>query len=69
MTKRTTISLPASLLEKAELLMQARDFNDFSGLIQTLIREEYERRHGPMTLQDKLTPPGKYPPHKRPKDC
>ena len=43
---RTTISITPSILRKAEEVMNARSFSDFSGMLHQLIREEYERRVG-----------------------
>jgi len=54
MTKRTTITLPKSLRAQAEELMKLRQFTDFSGFLQTLIREEHERRRSaPLMLTGK----------------
>lgn len=41
---RTTISIPSTIYAKAQSIMKARDFSDFSGFLQQLIREEWERR-------------------------
>jgi hypothetical protein len=65
-TKRINISLPVSIQEKAQAIMAARDFGDLSGFLQQLIREEYERRHGPAPIADELRePPTPYGPKKR----
>jgi hypothetical protein len=53
-TIRTTITLPDAIKKKAEAIMEARDFGDLSGFLQQLIREEYERRHGPITMADEI---------------
>lgn len=42
---RTTLSFAPAVYAKARKVMEARDFNDFSGFIQQLIREEWERRN------------------------
>jgi metal-responsive CopG/Arc/MetJ family transcriptional regulator len=55
-TKRINISVPESLLEQAKATMEVRAFEDFSGFIQQLIREEYERRHGPQLIQETSPP-------------
>jgi len=47
---RTSITIPPSVYDLALEVMELRNFTDFSGFLQTLIREEYERRHGPLTL-------------------
>lgn len=46
-SKRKNITLPKSIIELADKLMELRKFTDFSGFAQQLIREEWERRHGP----------------------
>lgn len=46
MAKRTTITISEPIYQRALAVMEARAFDDFSGYIQALIREEYERRHG-----------------------
>jgi metal-responsive CopG/Arc/MetJ family transcriptional regulator len=63
--KRTTITISEALYAKAEELMRLRDFGDFSGFIQQLIREEYERRHGPATLAEKKKSPARLKPEER----
>lgn len=40
------------VLELAEAVMAVRSFDNLSGFISQLIREEYERRHGPATIQN-----------------
>ncbi len=50
--KNTTIG--KNILERADAVMKARGFDDFSEFISALIREEYERRHPPV-----LTPSNK----------
>jgi hypothetical protein len=45
---RKTISMPFALAMRAELLRTDLAHPDLSSLIQALIREEWERRHGPM---------------------
>ncbi len=45
MKRRTNISIEETLYDRAQLLMADRAFSDFSGFLETLIREEWERRH------------------------
>lgn len=49
-TKRTTITITEELYALAKQVMKARTMSDFSGFVQTLIREEYERRGGVIEL-------------------
>jgi hypothetical protein len=46
--KRTTVTLPAGLYERAESAMKAQDFTTFSDYVQHLIRED-ARQHGAYT--------------------
>lgn len=55
-SERTNISIAPRIREMAETLMQARAFSDFSGFLAQLIREEWERRHGPMMVPDANAP-------------
>lgn len=50
---RTTISITPSVYAKAQDIMKVRDFSDFSGLLHQLIREEWERRRGPVLIREK----------------
>jgi Arc/MetJ-type ribon-helix-helix transcriptional regulator len=65
--KRTTVTLPAGLYERAEAAMHAQDFTTFSDYIQYLIRED-ARLHGAYAIQeqhanygDKPQPPAAKP--------
>lgn len=70
---RTTMSFSRGILDKAQRVMDARDFTDFSGFIQQLIREEWERRGLPEPTQReprearrpavRVKPPGKLKPN------
>jgi hypothetical protein len=51
---RINISMDPGIRALADEVMAARRFGDFSGFIEQLIREEYERRAGPMRA---VTPP------------
>ncbi len=65
-TKRTTITIPQSLYEVAEEVMDARHFSDFSGFVQSLIREEWERRQAALKLGEHSPAVTQHPtaPHK-----
>jgi hypothetical protein len=43
MKRRIQVSLNPELVQEAKRLMAARKFDSFSGLLETLIREEWER--------------------------
>jgi hypothetical protein len=45
--RRKNISIHPAVLERAADLMGARAINNFSELLATLIREEYDRRQPP----------------------
>lgn len=47
MKTRRNITIDPSILARANELMNLRCFSDFSGFIEQLIREEWDRRHGP----------------------
>jgi hypothetical protein len=63
------------VVELAEELMKLRGFDNLSGFLSQLVREEHERRRGPVTFQDKpapshasapaTTPRVTYPKHRR----
>lgn len=55
--RRTNITISDALYEKAQELMRLRHFTDFSGYLQQLIREDWERRGDPLLHQylDQLT--------------
>ena len=44
MKERVQISINPELIADAEKIMSSRHFDSFSGLLEALIREEYERR-------------------------
>lgn len=56
-TERTNISIAPRIREMADALMAARAFSDFSGFVAQLIREEWERRNGPMLLPPAASAP------------
>jgi len=45
---RRNITINPEIAALAEALMKLRKFDDFSGFVEQLIREEYERRTGPV---------------------
>jgi len=55
MNKRTTISISEDIYALALKVMEARLQEDFSGLVQILIREEYERRGGILRIENAPT--------------
>jgi hypothetical protein len=56
--QKTNLSLEPELLKKAKAIMKARDFGtNLTGFIETLIREEWERRHGPVMMLEKTVYP------------
>jgi len=44
---RRNVTLNPHVIARATEVMQLRHFDDFSGFIEQLIREEWERRNGP----------------------
>jgi Arc/MetJ-type ribon-helix-helix transcriptional regulator len=50
--KPINLTLHERVLTFAENLMELGGYSSVSGLVETLIREEYERRHGPITMHD-----------------
>lgn len=55
MKLRKNISISKRVFDMAESIMKARGFDDFSSLLEQLIREDDERRRGPHTIRE--TPP------------
>lgn len=52
--KRTTITISHELYERALAVMHSRLIDDFSGFVQILIREEYERRLQNVSFMEEL---------------
>jgi hypothetical protein len=50
MRVKKTLSVDTDFLEKAEKLRSLLRYPDVSSLVEQLIREEWERRHGPLKL-------------------
>lgn len=46
------LTLNDRVLTFAERIMQLRGFDNLTGLVETLLREEYERRHGPLNFEE-----------------
>jgi hypothetical protein len=54
---RINISISITVHKLANRLMELRAFDgDFSGFLHTLIREEYDRRKGPVCFGDAPAP-------------
>lgn len=56
-SRRTNITISQSLYEKALENMRVRDFSDFSGYVQQLIREDWAHRELVMSMRDKPQQP------------
>lgn len=54
-TIRKNISISDQMIEMAEQICKLRGFRDFSGLLEQLIREEWERRNGPVKFAEKMS--------------
>lgn len=48
--QRTNISLTPAIRAMADQIMSLRAFSDLSGFLSQLVREEWERRHGPIMM-------------------
>jgi len=46
--ERKNLTFNPEVLKVAEQLMELRHFSDLSGFLSQLVREEHERRHGPV---------------------
>jgi hypothetical protein len=53
--QRKSLTFNPDILERAEVLMRARCFDELSEFISALVREEYERRQPPH-LADAIAP-------------
>ena len=49
---RKNISLSEQIEQRAQAVIESRGFSGLSDLIAVLVREEYERRFGPMMLTE-----------------
>ena len=56
MRKPKTLSLDQVALDHGEQLRQLRLFPDLSTLVEQLLVEEWERRHGALTLSEQSAP-------------
>lgn len=61
MRVKKTLSLDTSFLEKAEKLRELLRYPDDSSLVEQLIREEWERRHGPLKMGEHTAPVTQHP--------
>jgi hypothetical protein len=61
MKKRKNLTIGDATLHKADKLIELLDQDDLSGLVALLIREEWERRHGPLKLGEHAQPVTKHP--------
>ena len=62
MKKPVNLTLHERVLEFASRIMALRGHNSLSAFVEELIRDEYERRHGPLTvdvLKDAPLSPGR----------
>lgn len=66
--KPVNLTLNERVLDLAQQIMEPLGHSSLSGFVEQLIRDEYERRSGPMVMQEKPTKPTKpvkYPLAKR----
>lgn len=61
MRVKKTLSLDTDFLDKVEKLRSLLHYADASSLIEQLIREEWERRHGALTLSEHSAPVTPHP--------
>lgn len=58
MKRRTNITINPVIHQRAQILMEAHSFDDFSGFLEQLIRAEWERaKAAGITLPEKRLPP------------
>lgn len=62
MKKRIQVTINSKLVEDAKHMMAARGFDSFSEFLESLIREETDRRHLTIPLPPKREAETKYPP-------
>ncbi len=58
-SERLNTTLSAVAYQQAQELARLRGFRDLNGLLEQLIREDYERRHGPLTFPGSAKPESK----------
>jgi hypothetical protein len=51
--KPVNLTLNQRVLELAEQVMRLRGHSSLSGFVEELIRDEYDRRHGPLVFNEK----------------
>jgi len=54
--KPLNLTLNERVIELAERIMDLRGHSSFSGFVEELIRDEYERRRGPLILKEDAPP-------------
>lgn len=58
MKRRTNITINPAIYKRAQILMEAHSYDDFSGFVEQLIRNEWERNETlGITLPKKRLPP------------
>lgn len=57
MKRRTNITINAEIYDKALEVMATDHFDDFSGFVEQLVREEWKRRNGPVVIRDQPPSP------------
>lgn len=50
---RANITMNEAVRDRATKLMEHLGHSDFSGFLETLIREEWERRYGPIRVNER----------------
>jgi len=56
MKRKANISIELEIYDQARKIMGLRKFSELSSFIETLIREEWERRHGAVTFESASEP-------------
>lgn len=62
MKKRIQVTINSKLVEDAKHMMAARGFDSFSEFLESLIREETDRRHATIPIPTNRECDTKYPP-------
>lgn len=55
LSKPKNVTLSPRMRALAERIMEVRHFDDFSGFVQTLLREEHERRQAEVKTVETIT--------------
>lgn len=61
MKRRRNITIEEDIESLGKAIQKARSFGDFSSLIEQLIREEWERRNGPVRIGPEHISPSSSP--------